>query len=288
MYFNIKKRWETVIFSSFGLFITCFCLIQFSSQAQGVITDSLYNPKDSVVLVNDIDTIVFVSGKRTVYSFGEHFKYKVSGDGLFTRGNIYRTLLIGRGAFIYSTPVVDISLTPTYTYGENNYLPAENDYMATLFGDFYEKEPIYFWVMGLGEHSRSRGIDARSQVGAGIGFNFSPHTDSSALFLTTGIIHEMTAYRGETRIETWRNSTRLKGRHWIFDKKLKVTYELYLQPSIIDIDNFRMRFVAALEYPFNKWAAFRTSFQDSYESIVLPGKVSNDFTWTFGLSIGRR
>ena len=273
--------------SLFRLPVACFCLVQFSSQAQNNPEAPVLSTKDNSVIANDIDTIVFVSGKSKHYSFAEHFKYKVSGDGLLTRGNIYRTLLIGRGSFVYSTPGVDISLTPTYTYGENNYLPAENDYGATLFGDFRQKEPVYSWVMGLGEHSRSRGIDARTQVGAGVGFNFFPHTDSSALFLTTGFLYEMAKYVVDERLETWRNSTRIKGRHWIFEKKLHLTYELYLQPSIIDINNFRMRFVGAIEYPFNRWISFRTAFQDSYESVVLPGKVSNDFTWTFGLSLGK-
>lgn len=281
--FNIKPCF---IKNNFCLQLLLYVLL-FSSQAY---SQDEVNQKDTLVVVPNTenkDSIAKVVAILIPNNLEKAiFKYRVSGDGNMSRGNVNRTLLILKGNFTYAHKGTDLSITPTYMYGDQNGDLAENDYSTIVFGNFYQRQRIYTWALGMVEHSHLRGVDFRTQDGGGIGFNFVPHTDTNAVSLTTGLVYEFVKYNTDSIIETWRSSTRFKGRHRFFKNKLRLSYEFYIQPSVVDINNFRARCNIALEFPLYKHLSFRTAILDSYESVVLPGKVQNDFAWTFGFSYG--
>ena len=58
---------------------------------------------------------------------------------------------------------------------------------------------------------------------------------------------------------------------------------LFLQPSITE-KNFRWNGNLILKYQLSKHISFRSTVENSYESIVVPGRQNNDFRWTFGIA----
>ena len=213
--------------------------------------------------------------------------YRFMGDGNFTRGNIIRDLIILRTEVVLAGPAVSITTNPRFTYGKQNNVLAERDTYVDLFVDIFKQRRVYVFGLATIENSNLRKIDLRQLAGAGVGIHLL-RTGSHTLNLTNAIIHESTNFRERASITTQRNSTRLKGKHSFLQDKIRLTHITFVQPALSDFSNLRWNTLVSLELPLNRWVSVRTSFENSYESIVEATRKQNDSRLTFGLSIGNR
>jgi len=67
------------------------------------------------------------------------------------------------------------------------------------------------------------------------------------------------------------------------ESKLNLSHTHFLQPSNTE-KNFRWNGNIILKYQLSKHISFRSMAENSYESIVVPGRQNNDFRWTFGIA----
>jgi hypothetical protein len=248
-------------------------------------------PADTLITQQNADTL-FQIGEDSIkvsepFIIFDSLQYRFIADGNFTRGNVNRTLMILRAEITYNGPIVSLATNPRFTYGEQNNNLAERDTYIDLFIDIYKERKVYGFGLATIETSNLRGIDLRQLAGGGAGFRLVQRKQNT-LTLTNAIIYESTEFRERQAVTTLRNSTRLKGKHALLQNKIRFTHITFFQPSLTNISNIRWNTLLALELPLSKWVTFRSSFENSYESIVEPTRKRNDSRLTFGISIGNR
>lgn len=255
---------------------------QFSYAQQSDSTASAVADADTVVSAIAPDTLVTPSFLKL-----DTLSYRLIGDGNFTRGNVNRSLVVLRAEVILTGPVLSIATNPRFTYGKQNGILAERDSYMDLFVDVFKKRRTYVFGLGNVETSNLRGITFRVVAGAGIGFRVIK-TSKNTILLTNAIIHESTNFRERPTIAIQRNSFRVKGKHSFAKDRFRINHITFVQPALTNISNLRWNTVVSFEFPVNKWVTLRTSYENSYESIVEAGRKRNDSRLTFGVSIGNR
>jgi hypothetical protein len=213
--------------------------------------------------------------------------YRFFGDGTFARGNVNRSLVILRTEVNYDGPVVSLTTNPRFAYGIQNGQLAERELYIDLFVDLYKKRKVYSFGLATLESSNLRGINFRQLAGAGVGWRLH-ESERNKLSLTNAIIYEDTDFRTRASQTTLRNSTRLKGKHSFFADRMRITHITFVQPSLLDVSNLRWNTLISVELPLSKWFTLRSSFENSYESLVESGRQRNDSRLTVGFSIGNR
>ncbi|MEO6287783.1 MAG: DUF481 domain-containing protein [Dyadobacter sp.] len=214
-------------------------------------------------------------------------KYRFIGDGNFTRGNVNRSLVVLRAEVLFSGPVINMATNPRFTYGKQNGVLAERDSYLDLFVDFFKKRRTYVFGLGVLETSNLRRIDLRQMAGAGIGYRVVK-TKNNDLSLTNAILYESTNFREISTVTTIRNSFRIKGKHSVMQDKIRFNHLTFIQPALNDLSNLRWNTILSVELPLNKWVTLRTSFENSYESVVESSRKRNDSRVTFGISVGNK
>ncbi|SEJ67453.1 Protein of unknown function, DUF481 [Dyadobacter koreensis] len=264
--------------SAFFLLIICHL-----SYSQQVGTDSVAVADSNAVAASPKDT---VAAPPVVFKL-DTITYRFIGDGNFTRGNVNRSLMVLRAEIIATGPVLSIATNPRFTYGRQNGILAERDSYMDLFVDVFKKRKTYVFGLGTLETSNLRGITLRVMGGAGIGYRLLS-TEKNKILLTNALVHESTNFRELPTKSIQRNSFRVKGKHSFAKDRFRINHITFVQPAITDISNLRWNTVISLEFPVNKWVALRSSYENSYESLVEAGRKRNDSRVTFGISVGNR
>jgi hypothetical protein len=256
-----------------------FFVVFVSASAQDAPRDSVkILPADSVVAPKPDTTL---RKPRLI----EEIRYRLIGDGNFTRGNVNRSLMVLRAELTFSGPLINIATNPRFTYGKQNGLLAERDSYVDLFADVFKKRKTYLFGLGALETSNLRRIDLRVMAGAGVGLRLL-QSEFHDLSLTDAVLYESTDFYEKARVTTIRNSFRIKGKHAFAEKKVIFNHLTFIQPALNDFSNVRWNTILSVELPVNKWVTLRTSFENSYESVVEATRKRNDSRITFGVAIG--
>ncbi len=224
---------------------------------------------------------------RQPFIIPDSLRYQFFGDGTFARGNVNRSLIILRTEVNYDGPVVSLATNPRFAYGNQNGELAERELYLDLFVDLYKKRKVYAFGLATLESSNLRGINFRQLAGAGVGWRLH-ESERNKLSLTTAIIYEDTDFRTRASLTTLRNSTRLKGKHSFFADRMRITHITFVQPTLLDSSRRRWSTLISVELPLSKWFTLRSSFENSFESLVESGRQRNDSRLTVGFSIGNR
>lgn len=252
------------------------------SVAQEAKTDTLkVLPADSVTAVKPDTSLQ----KPSVLI--DTIRYRFIGDGNFTRGNVNRSLMVLRAELVFGGPVINIATNPRFTYGKQNGVLAERDSYVDLFVDVFKKRKTYVFGLAALETSNLRRIKLRQMVGAGIGYRVARNKKND-LSLTDAILYESTDFVEIKTVTTIRNSFRIKGKHSFLQDKFRFNHLTFIQPALNDFSNVRWNTILSLELPLNKWVTLRTSFENSYESVVEATRKRNDSRVTFGISVGNK
>jgi hypothetical protein len=214
-------------------------------------------------------------------------RYRFIGDGNFARGNVNRTLVVLRAEVTFSGSAINIATNPRFTYGKQSGILAERDSYVDLFVDVFKKRKTYAFGLGALETSNLRRISLRQMAGGGIGYRVI-RTSSNDLSLTNAILYESTNFQEIATVSTIRNSFRVKGKHSLLLDKIRINHLTFLQPALNDFSNLRWNTIISFELPLNKWVTLRTSFENSYESVVEATRKRNDSRITFGVSVGNK
>ncbi|MCE7065981.1 DUF481 domain-containing protein [Dyadobacter sp. CY326] len=214
-------------------------------------------------------------------------RYRFIGDGNFARGNVNRSLVVLRAELTFSGPLINVATNPRFTYGKQNGVLAERDSYVDIFVDIFKKRKTYAFGLGALETSNLRRIDLRQMAGAGVGYRVVK-TKTNDLSLTNAILYESTNFQEISTVSIIRDSFRVKGKHSLIQDKIRINHITFLQPALNDFSNLRWNTIISFELPLNKWVTLRTSFENSYESVVEASRKRNDSRITFGVSVGNK
>jgi hypothetical protein len=213
------------------------------------------------------------------------FKYRMGADGTYTSGNVSRILMQFTSSFdLTLSKVFKLATSPSYIYGQQNGLLAENEFFVDLRTNLFYEKRFYYLAFTSFEKSNLRKIENRFIGGAGVGYRLIKK-ERTTLSVTNVLLYEKTDFILNEKFpdrNLWRNSTRISGEYSFNDSKFSLSHILFIQPIITE-NNFRWNGNLILKYQLSKQLSLRTTMENSYESIVVPGRANNDFRWTFGI-----
>jgi hypothetical protein len=239
---------------------------------------------DSLATAGVLDSIPVTPIKKPMFNT---MKYRFIGDGNFTRGNVNRTLFVFRTELVLNGPLISLSTNPRFTYGKQNGIVAERDGFLDLMIDVFKERKTYLFGMAILENSNLRKIELREMAGLGIGFRILT-SPKNQLSITNAVLYESTDFKEIEEVTTLRNSVRVKGKHSFNKDKIRLSHLTFVQPSLNKRSNMRWNTLVSLELPINQYVTLRSSFENSFESVVSAGRKKNDSRLTFGVSFGNK
>jgi hypothetical protein len=182
----------------------------------------------------------------------------------------------------------------SYVYQEFGNVKADEDILSLNFLYFNPQKRIYPLILGFGSTNFRRKIDLRYLLGAGVTFQLL-QKKHSWLKLALSSEYEKTnfgetnfnraQYNGTASISTFRATLWMHGRYAVFAKKLVISHEFYVQPSLERVDNFRWQADLGLELPLWTFLNFKVNYLHTFESIVIANQKQEDHILTFGFTL---
>lgn len=254
----------------------------------------------SVALCNSVLKFLFCFATSFAYaqineSDTTHLQARLSLTGAWQKGNVEMFAMRGKA---------DISFSPTRKLvfkTQNAYLfqsffkkKADEDILSRNFVYWNPQARIYPFAMAFVSTNFRRNIDFRYFAGAGATWQIIHHK-AHTLKLALSAIYEETnfkkttfndlAYNGQEKINIWRATAWLFGKHHFAHHKIILHYDAYLQPSFEKSNNLRWQVDAGIDFPIHKNFNFTTNFLYTYEGIVVSGNKQEDSILTFGVVI---
>jgi hypothetical protein len=229
--------------------------------------------------------VLFPTPSRVTAQSLADLKYRVSADGHYMNGNLQRWYSNTRLNLTLSNTLVAFTVAPSLIYGQAGRVVYEREVLVAGTTQLFPEDQFFAHATVAFDVSKRNKIESRWQSGAGMGINILRIQEHS-VSLWHAFIYEDTQFNVVEGNQTWRSSFRLKGLHQLFERVIVVTYDTYVQPSIQQSSDVRWRVVVSLEFPITKALSFRTTVDNSHESVVLTGRKQDDLRWTFGVSVG--
>jgi hypothetical protein len=215
------------------------------------------------------------------------YRYRLTADGTATRGNVNRFLLQLTGAIDFTASKrFKLSSNPSFVYGRQNFLLNEREWFGDFRTTFQHEKRVYYLAFGSFERSNLRKILSRWIVAAGVGVKIVDQP-KVYLSLTNVLLHENTDYLELDDISVWRNSARLYGSYTV-TKYLTISHTTFWQPALNQRGNVRWNGSFSMDIKMTNALSLRTTIANSYESVVVPGRVRDDLRWTMGLVYERK
>ncbi len=213
------------------------------------------------------------------------FRYRFATDGTVTSGNVSRTLVQFTSNLDWNLhKIFKLSSSPSFIYGKQNKILAERESFADLRASFLHERKFYYLAFSSIEKSNLRKINHRFVGAGGVGLKLV-QKKQAYISITNVLLYEKTDFVINEKFpdrNLWRNSTRLFGEYTFDKSKMSLSHTLYVQPGITE-KNFRWNGNIIFRYQVSKNVSFRSMIENSYESVVVPGRQNNDFRWTFGV-----
>ena len=220
------------------------------------------------------------------------YRIRFTADGTFTSGNVSRSLLQLVGAFdLALSRIAKLSTSPSFVYGRQNGTLNEREYFGDARLTMFHENRLYYLAFGSFEKSNLRQINGRYTVAAGFGYKLLARKRAYISF-TDVLLHENTDFAILNDVNVYRNSARLYGEYTFGNDRWTVSHMVFYQPALSRQEgqplNVRWNSNVSVQYKFSTYLSFRTTFANSYESIVVPGRVNDDTRLTLGLTYERK
>jgi hypothetical protein len=182
----------------------------------------------------------------------------------------------------------------SYVYQAFGGTKADEDILSLNFLYLNPERRLYPQVLGFVSNNFRRAIDLRYLLGMGITYQLMEKKNQWLKFSISSEFEKtkfnqsdfnQSQYNGSSSISTWRGTLWINGRYALLDKKLVLTHESFLQPSLQSSDNYRWQADLGLEIPLVKYLNFKINYLHAFESIVIEGQQREDQFLTFGFSI---
>lgn len=222
-------------------------------------------------------------------------KANLSLTGLWQGGNV-QTLIFRAKAEVSFKPWDNIVFKSrnSYVYQEFGKKKADEDILSLNFLYINPEKKLYPLVLGFMSTNFRREIDARYIVGAGITYQaLKKDKDWLKLSLTSEYentnfskaVFNNSDYNGNRKINTFRGTIWMNGKHHLLKNKIIFNHESYFQPSLEKSNNYRWQADLGLEFPVWKFLNFKMNYLHTFESIVIENQLQEDRFLTFGFTL---
>lgn len=169
----------------------------------------------------------------------------------------------------------------------------DNEFSNRNFVYLFQHRRFYPFAMAFLSGNFRRKIDFRYFSGAGISWQpvrQRKHTlkiSVSGVYESTqfsGNVFNFSEYDGSTKLNTWRATFRLFGKHTILNNKLRVYYEAFAQPSLENRNNYRWHTEAGIDFPLWKGLSLNALILYDHENVTIKTVKQNDLIASIGLS----
>lgn len=211
----------------------------------------------------------------------------IAAEAIVQSGNVNTQIAVVRGDVSTVDSTFEVGFHGEFSYGEQDEIKNQQTLLGTLSFDLWPDDVLSPFVLGTAEYNFQRQVDLRWQVGGGVKWLFWNDTTNEASF-SSAVLFDATMYgpaAGLDDIRTGRASFRLKGRHILLNTYLIFTHLTFLQPSLSSIKDYRWNTLLTLDVPLSSLVALRTSFNNTFESIVADDRKKNDSKFLFGLKL---
>ncbi|WP_439130160.1 DUF481 domain-containing protein [Polaribacter sp.] len=222
-------------------------------------------------------------------------KAKLSLTGFWQAGNV-ETFIFRAKTDISFTPLKNIVFKTqnSYVYQAFGGNKADEDFLSLNFLYLNPHKKLYPLILGFMSTNFRREIDARYLFGAGITYQIL-NSDKNWLKVSLTSEYEKTyfnktnfnlvEYNGKETINTMRGTIWLNGKYHLLKKKIIITHETYLQPSLSKSNNYRWQADVGLELPVWKHLNFKVNYLHTFESLVIENQKQQDKFLTFGFTL---
>lgn len=182
----------------------------------------------------------------------------------------------------------------SYVYQEFGKEKADEDILSLNFLYINPERKFYPLFLGFVSTNFRREIDLRYIYGAGVTYQVLNEKDNWLKFSITSeyertdfaqATFNRSEYDGDASIKTLRGTFWVNGKYHVFKKKLILSHESYVQPSLEKGNNFRWFADIGIELPVWKFLNFKINYLHTYESIVIEGQQREDRFLTFGFTL---
>lgn len=216
----------------------------------------------------------------------------ISSEGLYQSGNTSKFFVQGKGEIKRDRDNLETMLNASIGYGESKGKKDDNSLSSAFTADFFYKNTFSPFVLQYVEYSFAKGIDIRSQTGAGIKYLFikAPENKSSVSLAFIYDYTNLVSKPGNYNSSILRLSFRLKTKQKIFQSKVIFGFTGFYQPSITDFSASNIRIETNLEIPVVYGIFARVNYLYSFEDVVSTGRkrLDNKLTFGFGIGFGER
>ncbi|OJJ21684.1 hypothetical protein BKI52_14350 [marine bacterium AO1-C] len=224
-----------------------------------------------------------------------NFKARLALTGFWQGGNVETLIFRAKAGLSFKTLKKWVFKTQnSYVYQEFGKQKADEDILSLNFLYFNPEKKVYPLLLGFVSTNFRRQIDVRSLLGAGVTFQIlNKQSNWLKLSLTseyeqTDFVNDdfnLSVYDGNPSINTFRGTLWINGKYQLFGKKLILTHESYIQPSLQQSNNYRWQADVGLELPLSKFLNFKVNYLHTFESIVIAGQKQEDQFLSFGFTL---
>jgi hypothetical protein len=220
-------------------------------------------------------------------------KARLSVTGLFQEGNVQTTIFRTKTEFQYK-PLKDLIYqnTSSYIYQAFGGVKADEDILSLNFLTYKPENRIYPFALTFISTNFRREIGVRYLMGGGLTADFLKKKKSTLKLSLSSEVERtrfsntnfnQNQYDGKAQVNTLRGTVWLYGRHSLFNDKVILFHESYVQPSLLEKENFRWRGELGMEFPVFKHLSFQVDYWHTFESLVITGQEQADRFLTFGV-----
>jgi hypothetical protein len=220
------------------------------------------------------------------------YRVRLTADGTLTSGNINRSLQLVGAFDVTVSKLAKLSSTPSFVYGRQNNTLAEREYFGDARVTLLHQNRLYYLAFGSYEQSNLRQIMHRYTLAAGIGYKLVDRK-RAYISITNVLLREYTDFASLNDINTFRNSARLFGEYTFGHDRWTLSHTAFYQPALNrsqegEPRNVRWNGNVSIQYKFSTYLSLRSTLANSYESIVVPGRVNDDLRLTLGMTYEKK
>ena len=222
-------------------------------------------------------------------------KADLSLTGFWQSGNVETLILRAKSGLSYKPLKKFVAKTQnSYVYQEFGRTKADADFLSLNFLYFEPESKFYPQLLAFVSTNFRREIDIRTLFGGGVTYRaYKKKKDWLKLSFTSEFERtnfkntdfNVDEYDGDESISTLRATLWVNGKYYLFNDKLIVTHESYIQPSLQDGDNYRWQADVGFEFPISKNLNFKINYLRTFESIVVEDQKRGDEFLTFGFTL---
>lgn len=211
----------------------------------------------------------------------------LSVSGFYQSGNTNNFYLQGRGDIKRTNKILETILFLSAGYGESKQKKNDNTYYGSLTADVYYKKMFSPFFLQYIEYNFAKGIDIRSQTGAGLKYLFisNPEHKSSISLAVVYDYLKLTDKPGNTSSKEARFSFRVKSIQILFEKHLIFSFTGLYQPVINYFSKTNYYVESGLEIPLTRIFRLNAIYTYTFDNVVSVGRKRADNKMTFGAGL---